>query len=88
MEILNKYKENLKNNPVNERPKRTRKAAKLNFVNILFIQISNDLVNISFDNSGTHSLQSIFELINLPEEENIILNSIKDDCLKMAFVIF
>jgi hypothetical protein len=33
-------------------------------------------------------LQSLFELINLPEEEKIILNSINNDILNMCYVIY
>ncbi len=46
------------------------------------------MVNISYDSSGTHSLQSLLELINLRDEENIIINSIIPNCLEMCFVNF
>lgn len=44
------------------------------------------MINISFNNSGTHALQSLFELTNLPEEENTILNSLKNDIMNMSYV--
>ncbi len=50
--------------------------------------IESEIVNISYDNSGTHALQSLFELTNLPEEETLILNAIKDYCLDMCYVRF
>jgi len=44
-------------------------------------------VEISFDNSGTHALQSLIEMINLREEEEIFLRAVKDSALGMMFVI-
>jgi hypothetical protein len=48
--------------------------------------MSKEIVNIAYDKSGTHALQSLFELINLPEEEKVILNSVKNDILNMCYV--
>ncbi len=44
------------------------------------------MVNISHNTCGTHALQSFLELINLPQEENIILESLEMDCLRMCYV--
>jgi hypothetical protein len=41
---------------------------------------------MSYDNSGTHALQSLFELTNLPEEETLILEAIRDNSLDMCYV--
>lgn len=43
------------------------------------------MVDISYDNSGTHALQSLLEIINLQEEEAIILNAVKDHALDMCY---
>jgi hypothetical protein len=45
-------------------------------------------VNISYDNSGTHALQSLLEILNLQEEETIILNAVKNFALEMSYVSF
>ena len=42
-------------------------------------------MNISYDNSGTHALQSLLEIINLSEEENIFLNAVKACALEMSY---
>lgn len=52
----------------------------------LISKISKDIVNISYDNSGTHALQSLLEIINLAEEEIIILNALKISALDMCYV--
>jgi len=49
--------------------------------------ISKELVNISMNNAGTHSIQCLVEIINLREEEEIIKDSIKHDILKISYDI-
>ena len=39
MEIINKYEDEIKDNPLKERPKRNRQVPKLNFLNILLLSI-------------------------------------------------
>lgn len=36
--------------------------------------------------AGTHSIQSLIEIINLDEEEEVIKDAIKNDILKLAYV--
>ena len=50
--------------------------------------IQNEFINISFDNSGTHVIQALLDLINLKDEEIIILNSIKGKEVEMSYVSF
>ena len=45
-------------------------------------------MNISYDNSGTHALQSLLEILNLQEEEAIILNAVKNFALEMSYVSY
>jgi hypothetical protein len=46
--------------------------------------IKNDFVKIGCSQSGTHSLQSLIEIINLPEEEELIKSSIYDSLMKLS----
>lgn len=47
-----------------------------------------DFVNISCHNSGTHSMQSLMELVNMPEEEEIVKEAIKEprELMKLSLV--
>jgi hypothetical protein len=36
--------------------------------------------------AGTHSIQSLIEIINLKEEEEVIKDAVKNDVLKLAYV--
>ncbi len=56
------------------------------YIFLLILKISKEIVSISYDNSGTHALQSLLEIINIQEEEDIILDSIKDHALDMCYV--
>lgn len=45
---------------------------------------SKDFVRVSCDDVGTHSMQRFVEMINRPEEKEVIFNSIKDDIVNLA----
>lgn len=49
--------------------------------------MSKEIVRISSDRRGTHAMQSLIELINLPEEEQILEESLKDDVINMSLVL-
>ena len=38
--------------------------------------------------SGTHSIQCLIEIVNLKEELEVIQEAIKNDILKLAYVMF
>ena len=56
-------------------------------IDLIIEYIKEDFVTIAFDYSGTHVLQTLLDMIKTPEEEIILLNSIKGKELKMAFDI-
>ena len=45
---------------------------------------SKDFVRVSCDDVGTHSMQRFVEMINRPEEKEVIFCSIKDDVVNLA----
>ncbi len=47
-----------------------------------------DFVSIACNISGTHSMQSLMELMNMPEEENLVKEAIKDsrDIIRLSLV--
>ena len=45
----------------------------------------NDFCIIGCNNSGTHSLQSLIEIINMPAEEDLVKESVKDFILTLSF---
>lgn len=47
----------------------------------------SDFVYIACHNSGTHSIQSLVELVNMPDEESIVKESITDNIMQLSFVI-
>ncbi len=49
-----------------------------------------DFVSISCNISGTHSMQSLMELVNMPDEENIVKEAIKEqkDIMRLSLVSF
>jgi len=49
-----------------------------------------DFVSISCNISGTHSMQSIMELVNMPDEENAVKEAISDpkDVIRLSLVIY
>jgi hypothetical protein len=46
----------------------------------------NDFSDISCNGSGTHSLQSLIEIINMPGEEELVKESVKNHILKLSYV--
>ena len=56
-------------------------------IDLIIKYIKKDFVTIALDYSGTHVLQTLLDMIKTPEEEIILLNSIKGNELKMAFDI-
>ena len=40
------------------------------------------------DISGTHALQSLIEIINMPGEEELVKESVKDNILRLSYVSF
>jgi hypothetical protein len=45
---------------------------------------AKDFVRVSCDDVGTHSMQRFVEMINRPEEKEVIFNAIKDDIANLA----
>jgi hypothetical protein len=41
---------------------------------------------IACNNSGTHALQSLIEIINMPGEEDLVKEAVKDNILTLSFV--
>jgi hypothetical protein len=41
---------------------------------------------ISCNNSGTHAIQSLIEIINMPGEEELVKEAVKDNILNLSFV--
>jgi len=50
----------------------------------MLVNMKHDIITISMNSCGTHSLQSLIEIINLKEEGTIILESIKRSLLKLS----
>jgi hypothetical protein len=46
----------------------------------------NDFSEISCNTSGTHALQSMIEIINLPAEEDVVKEAVKKHILMLSFV--
>jgi hypothetical protein len=46
-----------------------------------------DFALISCNNSGTHSLQSLIEIINMPGEEELVKEAVKDHILTLSYDI-
>jgi hypothetical protein len=42
---------------------------------------------ISCNSSGTHALQSLIEIINMPGEEELVKEAVKDNILTLSFVM-
>ena len=45
-----------------------------------------DFTDISCNPSGTHALQSLIEIINMPGEEELVKESVKDNILRLSYV--
>lgn len=43
------------------------------------------ILEISCDKKGTHSMQCLIEMINMPEEEEELKNGIQDHIIDLAF---
>jgi hypothetical protein len=43
---------------------------------------------ISCNNSGTHAIQSLIEIINMPGEEELVKQAVKDNILTLSYVNF
>jgi|LauGreDrversion4_2_1035121.scaffolds.fasta_scaffold1229923_1 hypothetical protein len=46
-----------------------------------------EFTEISCNASGTHALQSLIEIINMPGEEELVKEAVKDNILTLSFVI-
>jgi hypothetical protein len=55
----------------------------------LFIlkHLGKNFYNISINSSGTHALQSLIDIINLKDEEELIKVAVKDNIIAMSLVI-
>ena len=47
--------------------------------------ISSDFYNIAWSKHGTHSIQSLIEMINMDQEYELLQNSIIDDIFKLSY---
>ena len=47
-----------------------------------------EFTDISCNASGTHALQSMIEIINMPGEEELVKEAVKDDIFRLSYVIF
>lgn len=45
-----------------------------------------DFTDIACNASGTHALQSLIEIINMPGEEDLVKEAVKDNILKLSYV--
>jgi len=45
-----------------------------------------DFAEISCNGSGTHSLQSLIEIINMPGEEELVKEAVKNNILELSYV--
>jgi hypothetical protein len=48
--------------------------------------IMKDFTVIGCNNSGTHALQSLIEIINMPGEEELVKEAVRDNILTLSFV--
>ncbi len=46
----------------------------------------NEFTDISCNASGTHALQSLIEIINMPGEEELVKEAVKDNILRLSYV--
>ncbi len=46
-----------------------------------------DFKTIACNNSGTHSLQSLIEIINMPGEEDLVKEAVRDSILTLSYDI-
>lgn len=49
------------------------------------IQVSEEFLEIAVNTAGTHSLQSLIEIVNLEEEEVIIRKAVEPNILKLSY---
>ncbi len=47
----------------------------------------NEFTDISCNASGTHALQSMIEIINMPGEEELVKEAVKDNILRLSYDI-
>lgn len=45
-----------------------------------------EFTDISCNASGTHALQSLIEIINMPGEEELVKEAVKDNILRLSYV--
>lgn len=45
-----------------------------------------DFPDISCNPSGTHALQSLIEIINMPGEEDLVKEAVKENILTLSYV--
>jgi hypothetical protein len=48
----------------------------------------NDFYLIACNSSGTHSLQSLIEIINMEGEEQLVKQAVKNCILELSYVFF
>jgi hypothetical protein len=46
-----------------------------------------EFTEISCNASGTHALQSLIEIINMPGEEELVKEAVRDHILTLSYVI-
>ena len=46
----------------------------------------NEFTEIACNSSGTHALQSLIEIINMPGEEDLVKQAVKENILKLSCV--
>jgi hypothetical protein len=46
-----------------------------------------EFTDIACNPSGTHALQSLIEIINMPGEEELVKEAVKDNILQLSYVI-
>jgi len=46
-----------------------------------------EFADISCNGSGTHSLQSLIEIINMPGEEELVKEATRDNILQLSYVL-
>ncbi|CAF0957951.1 unnamed protein product [Brachionus calyciflorus] len=86
MEIINKYKDELKDNPLKERPKRNRKVPKLNFLNILLLSIYFLIFPILCESPSGYKIKDDFQVCTYMYHSNMVnlktISSIKSKSTK------
>lgn len=55
---------------------------------LIIKNVKDYFVHISCHPIGTHSMQTLVELVNSPNEENEVLEAIKNEILYLSIVIF